>query len=130
MVGSKHPKGYRYVTFRKDGKQYTLKVHRLVAKAFIPNPDNLPEVNHKNEDKSNNSVENLEWCSTQYNHEYGTRTLRCGRSIRCVETEEKYPGAKWAAKEKGLDPSTITKCCKNPNRTCGGYHWEYVGDNE
>lgn len=130
MVGSKHPKGYRYITFRKDGKQYTLKVHRLVAEAFIPNPDNLPEVNHKNEDKTDNSVENLEWCSTQYNHEYGSRTekarVSCGKPIRCIETGKEYNGAKWAATELGLDPSGITKCLKNPNRTCGGCHWEYI----
>ena len=130
MVGTKHPKGYRYVTLRKDGKQYSLKVHRLVAETFIPNPDNLPEVNHKNEDKSDNSVENLEWCSTQYNHEYGSRTERarisCGKPIRCIETGKEYDGARWAATELGLDPSGITKCLKNPNRTCGGCHWEYI----
>ena len=134
MVGTKHPKGYRYVTLRKDGKQYSLKVHRLVAETFIPNPDNLPEVNHKNEDKSDNSVENLEWCSTQYNHEYGTRAERarisCGKPIRCKETGEEYNGARWAATALGLDSSSITKAVKNPNRTCGGYHWEYIEDDE
>lgn len=126
MKGCPDRKGYIIVTLRKDGVQSSQRLHRKIAETFIPNPEGYKEVNHKDEDKQNNSVENLEWCTTAYNHEYGTRTLRCGRPVRCVETREEYPGAKWAAKEKGLDPSTITKSCKNVNRTCGGYHWEYI----
>ena len=126
MAGRIDKKGYKDFTFRKDGEQTTMKCHRLVAMAFLPNPNNLPEVNHKDENKLNNRVDNLEWCTTAYNHEYGTRTLRCGKPIRCVETGVEYAGAKWAANELALDASTITKALKNPNRTCGGYHWEYI----
>ena len=60
------------VTITKNGKSYTKLVHRLVAKTFIPNPNNYPQVNHKDENPSNNNVDNLEWCTNYYNHHYGT----------------------------------------------------------
>lgn len=66
--------GYNQVYLYKCGIRKGIRVHRLVAQAFIPNPDNLPEVNHKNEDKMNNSVDNLEWCTAKYNVNYGHRT--------------------------------------------------------
>lgn len=69
-------KGYLFITLSKEGKHKSYNAHRLVAKVFIPNPNNLPQVNHKDEDKTNNSVENLEWCSAEYNVNYGTRTDR------------------------------------------------------
>ena len=68
--------GYRQVSLRKDGKGTTIGVHRLVAKAFLPNPDMLPEINHRDEDKANNCVENLEWCNHSYNIRYNDLQLR------------------------------------------------------
>ena len=68
--------GYCSVALSKDGKIKRYKIHRLVAQAFLQNPDNLPQVNHKDEDKLNNSVENLEWCTAKYNINYGTRQER------------------------------------------------------
>ena len=65
--------GYIQVWLYKNGISTGLKVHRLVAQAFLPNPDNLPMINHKDEDKTNNRVENLEWCDAKYNNTYGTR---------------------------------------------------------
>ena len=66
------PDGYLVVSL-----QYRMfRVHRLVAEAFLPNPDNLPQVNHKDEDKSNNRVDNLEWCDSKYNNNYGTARIR------------------------------------------------------
>lgn len=68
--------GYHTVSLSKEGKMKYIRVHRLVAQAFIPNPDNLPQVNHRDEDKSNNCVENLEWCDAKYNSNYGTAKER------------------------------------------------------
>lgn len=68
--------GYENVTLRKPKEKKTFKVHRLVALAFIDNPNNYPEINHKDENKLNNSVENLEWCTREYNLNYGTFTQR------------------------------------------------------
>lgn len=70
--------GYLSIMLYKKGKPKNYKIHRLVAQAFIPNPDNLPEVNHKDEDKTNNCVDNLEWCTHKYNSNYGTRPKRIG----------------------------------------------------
>ena len=68
--------GYLKVNLYCNGKQKTIDVHRLVAQAFLPNPDNLPQVNHKDENKTNNRVENLEMCNAKYNLSYGTRNIR------------------------------------------------------
>lgn len=73
--------GYLYVALRRDDKRYYRRVHRLVAEAFIPNPDNLPEVNHKDEDKTNNFASNLEWCTAHDNKVYGSRRARVARKV-------------------------------------------------
>ena len=69
-------RGYRQVGLRKDGITKTVPVHRLVAKAFLPNPDMLPQINHRDENKANNCVENLEWCDGSYNMRYNDLQLR------------------------------------------------------
>ena len=69
-------RGYVYVTLSKQSVETKKKVHRLVATAFIPNPDNLPDVNHIDENKTNNCRKNLEWCSKEYNRKYGTAIYR------------------------------------------------------
>jgi hypothetical protein len=74
--------GYYVVNLSKNGKSKIFNVHRLVAKAFISNPNNLPQVNHKDENKLNNNVDNLEWCDSNYNHNYGTRNKRTGLTQR------------------------------------------------
>ena len=70
---STRPKGYLCAHFSKYGKSESIEIQRVVALAFIPNPNNLPCVNHKDEDKTNNKVDNLEWCTYKYNNTYGTR---------------------------------------------------------
>ena len=68
--------GYLTVTLNCNGKSKTIKIHRLVAQAFLPNPDNLPQVNHRDENPSNDNVDNLEWCNAKYNSNYKTRNIR------------------------------------------------------
>lgn len=72
---------YLYVALSKKGVKYYFRVHRLVAEAFIPNPDGLPEVNHKDEDKTNNRVDNLEWCTSHDNKVYGSRREKVARKV-------------------------------------------------
>lgn len=74
--------GYLQVNLCKDGKIKTYTIHRLVAKAFVENPDNLPQVNHIDEDKTNNRFDNLEWCDQKYNNNYGTHNIRVTESRR------------------------------------------------
>lgn len=78
----KNDKGYLAVGLYKNGKRKMFLIHRLVAEAFIPNPENLPQVNHIDEDKTNNYVENLEWCTQSYNNNYGTRLKRVSESLK------------------------------------------------
>lgn len=87
----KNNRGYVVVNLRKCGsrKTYTLLLHRLVAQAFIPNPDNLPEVNHKDENKLHNYDTNLEWCTSKYNHQYGTRVTRSVKNTNYKEVADK-----------------------------------------
>lgn len=75
-------RGYRYVDFQYKGIYKRYQVHRLVATYFLPNPNNLPEVNHKDENKLNNSVDNLEWCSKKYNLNYGSRNSNISNSLK------------------------------------------------
>ena len=81
IIASKENKGYLEVALWKDGKRKMFLVHRLVAQTFIPNPENLPQVNHKDENKKNNCVNNLEWCTQLYNNLYGTRLKRVSQSL-------------------------------------------------
>ena len=123
-------RGYHRVILYKEGKEKAFRIHRLVAEAFIPNPDGLPQVNHKDEDKSNNCVENLEWCDAKYNANYGTRTERAINKISipiyCVELDKTFKSQTEAAKELGLDNRNINKCCKGKVKTHSGYHFRYA----
>lgn len=129
-------KGYLRVKFWKDSKGHAFKVHRLVAQAFIPNPNNLPQVNHKDENKENNTVDNLEWCDNDYNHNYGTRNERSNKTLTnrknlslpviCVETGVEYPSIQEARRQTKI--RNIGMCCSGSRNTAGGYHWKYATD--
>lgn len=128
----KYNTGYLRTGLCKDGKQKLYYVHRLVAKAFIPNPDNLPQVNHKDEDKTNNRVDNLEWCDAKYNMNYGTRNERVGNlyskhilAIKDGKIEKYYKSTREAQKD-GYNNSLTTRCCNNKIKEAYGYKWQYV----
>lgn len=76
--------GYAIIKLMKGGKGVTYRVHKLVAMAFVPNPDNLPCINHKDENKLNNNPNNLEWCDNRYNNNYGTRNKRISKAVTKV----------------------------------------------
>lgn len=117
--------GYLTVALSKNGSVRIHLVHRLVAEAYIPNPDNLPEVNHKDECKTNNCIKNLEWCTRQYNSNYGSRTSSFRKKVYCVELDKVFSSVAQATRELGIGHHIVT-CCKNPEKTCGGYHWRYA----
>lgn len=125
--------GYPIVSLYKDGKVKTLKVHRLVAQAFIQNPNNLPQVNHIDEVKTHNNVTNLEWCSQQYNNSWGTRLDRIAAkhckpiqqlSINGTLIEE-FDSTYDAQAKLGIHNSNICACLKGRRKVAGGYLWRY-----
>lgn len=125
--------GYVLIRLEKDYIKKSFSVHRLVAKAFIPNPENLPQVNHINEDKTDNRVENLEWCDKEYNLNYGTtqkrRAEKISRSVYSIDTngvKETFVSAKDATKKLGIDSTSICKCCRGQRKTAGKRMWFYA----
>ena len=119
---------YQTILYKnKSCKSYY--IHRLVAEAFIPNPKNLPFVNHKDENKQNNCVDNLEWCTQKYNINYGTSLKKridlMGKPVICMETGKCYKSALEAGKQIGINYKHICDCCCGRRKTTGGYHWEY-----
>lgn len=123
--------GYKYVILSKESKAKTFRVHRLVAEIFIPNPNNYPQVNHKDGNKANNSVDNLEWCTCEYNIKEAYRLNLCKTiKINQFDINGKYIKT-WNSsyeikRNLNLDASAITKCCKNKRKICGGYRWRYA----
>ena len=112
-------------------KAKTMLIHRLVAQAFIPNIDNLPCINHKDENKKNNNVENLEWCSYKYNNNYGNHNKN-NSLAHCKKIYQYKPNGvfikEWASqieiqKTLGINQRNISSCCKKTRKTAGGYIW-------
>lgn len=126
-------KGYKTLKLSKDGKNKRYSVHRLVAETFIPNPNNLKEVNHIDEDKTNNNVENLEWCDTKYNINYGTRIERQKVKLSKPVLQftlngqfvAEYPSIIEAYRQIGIYQQSISECCKGKRKSAGGYIWRF-----
>lgn len=122
--------GYTKVCLTKNKIQKNKTIHRLVAETFIPNTNNLPCINHKDEDKTNNNVNNLEWCTQEYNTKYSrqlhpTRDKQA-KSVMCVETKTIYASINQAEKQTGINGNSISKVCKGIRHTAGNYHWKFV----
>ena len=140
---------YLYVILCKDGKIKSHQVHRLVAQAFLPNIENLPQVNHKDEVKTHNCVENLEWCTHEYNQNYGTRNARIAEAqinrtdqsipidmlTKSGELIRQFPSSheteRWL-RINGFPKAahqSITSCCKGKRDTAYGFKWRYSQGN-
>ena len=138
LKGSKDSNGYLQVHLCKDGKMKAYCVHRLVASAFLENPMGYTDVNHKDENKENNCIENLEWCSRLYNNTYNGRAKRIGkkRSKPIIGFDKvlglivKFSSAHEAEVETGIASSHITACCKGKRKSAGGYIWQYLEDDK
>lgn len=123
--------GYPSLHLGKDIKR----VHKLVAEAFIENPSNLPEVNHKDGNKLNCHKDNLEWCTHAENISHSWKNLKREHKhskalVECVETGEVYKNATAAATAVGVSPSAIKKCLYGRTKTCAGMKWRYYYDCE
>ena len=138
-------KGYFQVCLSKECKLKYASIHRLVAEAFIDNPENLPVVNHKDGNKLNNRVDNLEWCTYQYNHWHARENgllvnmgrYQCTKYIQCVETgmifEAGVDAARWLSENENLTDTqiriraqNILRCAKGGTPRAYKYHWQYV----
>lgn len=126
--------GYKVVSLSRNGKLKHFTVHRLVALTFIPNPKNLPTVNHKDENKLNNEVTNLEWTTVKDNDNYGSRNKRMADSkkknpIAQYDTDmnliEIHLGIKDAMRSTGVNRNSIREVCRGNRSTAGGFVWRY-----
>jgi len=130
--------GYQHVNLY-DNEQHMKRhpVHRLVAKAFIPNPEHLPTVNHKDENKQNNRADNLEWMSISENNNYGTRGQRIGmanaRKRKAVvqlnmdgREVNRFVSLNEASRLTGISLGSIGKCANGENHSAGGYRWRFA----
>ena len=130
---SKDKDGYLKVTLSKQNKRKSFFIHRLVAQEFLSNYDNLPQINHKNEIKSDNRVENLEWCEHKYNQNFGTRNKRISKTLSKpiiqYDLEKNFikiwENAKIASEKLNINRSNIVSCLKNKRKKAGNYIWEY-----
>lgn len=127
--------GYYRVTLSNGENTKREYVHRLVAKAFIDNPNNYPQINHKDENRLNNNVDNLEWCTDKYNANYGNHNKHISESLlkgssKIVQTDLLNNFVKtWdnlaSIQNSGFDHSHVANCCKHVANSSKGYHWFY-----
>ena len=138
-TGNRTKKGYMVMLlYDGNGNKKWYPVHRLVGMAFLDNPDNLPQINHKDENKENNRVDNLEWCTNEYNINYGTKNERTAKANYCCPTTSKkvysvdadgnkeyFDSIGEAERKTGLQHGNIVKVLKHQRPLCGNREWFY-----
>ena len=145
-----HKNGYMSVELFKNKQSKRILIHRIVAQTFLNNPNHYPIVNHKDEDPSNNHVDNLEWCTYKYNVNYGNAPLKKkqnmtvtdkirknlllgakSRRIPILQYDElgnyvgRYDSVAEAGRKTNTNVTHISEVCKNKRKSAGGYHWQY-----
>ena len=126
-------KNYKFVILSKNDIRKNFQVHRLVAIAFIPNPQNLPMINHKDENPSNNNVTNLEWCDAKYNNIYGTRTQRQAEKLskpvlqftKSGEFVREWKSTNDIQRNLGYSQGNISSCCTGRYKSAYRFIWKY-----
>ena len=123
---------YMVNIYYDNGSHRLRTVHCLVAETFIPNPKKLPQINHKDENRANNNIANLEWCDEKYNTNYGTglarKTMLVSKPVIQLSLNGEYiavfPSMKEAERQTGICNSGISAVCRHAHHTAGGYRWE------
>lgn len=122
--------GYIAVDLNVKNKRKTCLIHRLVAEAYIPNPDNKPQVSHLDETKNHNWIKNLEWATAKENCNYGTHNEKISnshkRAVYCVELNQTFDSVGAAAAAFNVHYANISNCCLGKQKTTCGYHWRYA----
>lgn len=125
--------GYLFVRISKNQKIKNIRINRLVAQTFISNPNDYPQVNHKDEDKTNNRASNLEWCTAKYNANYGSRNKQITKKISKKVAQLTLDGQVkhvWSSAHEcarnGFNYGDICACCRGERNVHKGYRWEYV----
>ena len=129
-------KGYYSLELNVDGKRKKYLVHRLVAETFIPNPNNYPIINHKDENPKNNNADNLEWCDYSYNVNYGTANERRAKTLSIIVHQYNFNGdliniwnsASQIQNELGYFATAIRECCRGTRKQAYNYIWKNEGD--
>ena len=129
--GKPKPNGYYIKCLQRGNTKKYVTIHRLVATAFIPNPENLEQVNHKNGVKTDNRASNLEWVSRSENSIHSSYTLNNEggwkkRGVRCIDDGTIYQSVSEAARAHDVCVNNFPHVCGNPNRTLAGKYWEYI----
>ena len=125
--------GHLHVGLYKNGEQKKYYVHRLVAQVFLSNPQNLPMINHKDDNPSNNQVENLEFCTAKYNSNYGTRTQRQAEKLskpviqftKDGEFVREWKSATDVQRNLGYNNGHISECCNRKRKSAYSFIWKY-----